>query len=180
MSLWGKLPPWSVLAIIGLVGLLILLFIPNYWPWSWFDGVTHEIGIALIAASVLGFTIDRWLKAELRTDAFKAALGHVLQPEFRAEVSRIVGYSHICKKHLLLVDLHLDQKGGTVRVMSSIERVIENKSSYVGNIKNYVHIDEWGFPSGKSEILECSLKVGDQPASLGGEPCSPSRQALAP
>jgi hypothetical protein len=53
----------------------------------------------------LGFTIDRWMKSELRTDAFKAALGRVLRPEFQSEVSRIIGYKLICERHSLIVEV---------------------------------------------------------------------------
>jgi hypothetical protein len=94
MTLWGRLPPWATLALVGGFG-LILIIAPAVLQWDWDFGIIHEIGVAFLAACILGFTIDRWMKAELRTDAFKAALGRVLLPEFQAEVSRIIGYKLI-------------------------------------------------------------------------------------
>jgi len=158
MSFWGKLPPWATLALIGVSG-LILIIVSSVFEWEWDYGIANEIGIALLAASVLGFTIDRWMKAELRTDAFKAALGQVLQPEFRAEVSRIIGYRLLCERHKLIIDLEIVTQD-VVKTTSSVERVIRNKSSYPEKLKNYVHIDEFGFQE-KSDILECSITLAN-------------------
>jgi hypothetical protein len=97
MGLRGKIPPWLVLLGLFVAG-LGLIVVPHFWEWKWDYGIIPEIGIALVVAAILGFTIDRWLKAELRTDAFLAAIGHVLAPEFRVEVSRIIGYKLICEQ----------------------------------------------------------------------------------
>jgi uncharacterized transporter YbjL len=102
MKLSGKLPPWAILALFLVLG-LALIFIPHFFEWRWDYGIVPEIGVALVVASILGFTIDRWMRAEIRTDVFLASIGHILAPEFRAEVSRIVGYSLICERHLLLI-----------------------------------------------------------------------------
>jgi hypothetical protein len=155
MGLGGKIPPWLILLGFLLAG-IVLISVPHFLDWRWDFGITPEIGIALLVAAILGFTIDRWLKAELRTDAFLAAIGHVLAPEFRAEVSRIVGYKLICERHISLTEIEL-AGDNVVKVTSSVQRTIRNKSAYPQPIKNYVHIDEWGYAVGRSEILECVL-----------------------
>jgi hypothetical protein len=90
MGLWGKIPHGLVLLGFLIVG-AILIFVPHFSEWKSDYGIVPEIGVALVISAILGFTIDRWLKAELRTDAFLAAIGHILAPEFREEVSRIIG-----------------------------------------------------------------------------------------
>src|SRR6516225_5870693 len=81
MNIWGKPPPWLVLLGILILGLLLIV-VPNYLEWKGDLGIIPAIGIAFLTSSILGFTIDRWMRAELRTDAFQAALGHVLVPNF--------------------------------------------------------------------------------------------------
>jgi hypothetical protein len=112
--------------IFFVLGSTLILF-PHYLLWRWDYGITSEIGAAFVIAAILGFTVDRWLKAELRTDAFLAAIGHILEPEFRAEVSRIVGYKIICEGHSQWVEITLVENN-VVRVTTSVERTLRNKS----------------------------------------------------
>jgi hypothetical protein len=160
MNMGGKLPPWAVLAVFLLLG-AILIFVPHFWEWRWDYEITSEVGVALLFAAILGFTIHRWMAAELSTDAFLASVGHVLPQEFRAEVSRIIGYRLICEKHLLLINI--DNVGnGLVRVTSAIERTIRNRSSNDQRINNMAHIDEWGNKTaGPSQIVDCILEIDD-------------------
>jgi hypothetical protein len=157
MRLGGKLPSWATLTVFLILG-AALIFISHFYQWQRDYGITSEIGVAFLVAAILGFTIDRWMKAELRTDAFLAAIGHVLAPEFRAEVSRIVGYKLICEKHLLLINIeHVSNE--LIKVTTSTERTIRNRSAYPQKINNIAHIDEWGYQVGHSQILECVLKI---------------------
>jgi hypothetical protein len=158
MNLGGILPPWAVLLLFLALG-LTLIFFPHFYQWQWDHGIVPEIGVALLVASILGFTIERWMRAELRRDVFLAAVGHLLPPEFRAEVSRIIGYTVICERHLLLVTI--DNIGnGVVRITSSVERTIRNRSAYPQDIKNITHIDDWGYHQvGRAEIVECILEI---------------------
>lgn len=165
MKIWGRLPPGAVLSAFLIAG-MALIFSPHYWQWEWDYGIASEIGVALLVAAILGFTVDRWLKAELRTDAFLAAIGHVLAPEFRAEVSRIIGYKLICERHYLLVEVAL-VSDRLVKVTSSVERTIRNKSAYPQTIKNLMHIDEWGYAAGQSQVIECVLEIDGQTFDAG-------------
>jgi hypothetical protein len=157
-SVGGKFPKWLALSGFLVVG-LALIIVPHFIEW-WRDyGIASEIGIAFVVASILGFTIDRWLKAELRTDVFLASVGHLLPGEFRSEVSRIIGYSLICERHFLLVKIE-SVEDGFVRVMSHVERTIKNRSAYPQRIRNVTHIDEWGYQRAAAEIVECDLEIG--------------------
>jgi hypothetical protein len=138
---------------------LALIFLPHFFGWKWDHGIVPEIGVAFLIASILGFTIERWMRAELRRDVFLAAIGHMLPPVFRAEVSRIIGYHLICEKHLLLINLE-HAGDGLAKITISIERTIRNRSAYPQRISNMAHIDEWGYQqAGRSQILECSLEI---------------------
>jgi hypothetical protein len=142
MKLGGKLPGWAALALFLLLG-LALIFVPRVLEWQWDRGIISEIGVACLVASILGFTIDRWMRAELRKDVFLASIGHLLPSEFRAEVSRIIGYKLICERHRLLIKIE-NIGNGVVRVTSATERLIRNRSAYPEQMNNMLHIDEWG------------------------------------
>jgi hypothetical protein len=100
------------------------------------------------------------MSAELRTDVFLASIGHVLPLEFRAEVSRIIGYKLICERHRLLIKIE-NIGNGVVKVISATERTIRNRSAYPQPINNILHIDEWGYKQTgtPAEILECVLEI---------------------
>src|SRR5262249_48622501 len=128
---------------------------------QWDYGVIHELGIALIVAAVLGFTIDFTLKTAIARDVFEATLGYILRPEFRNEVSRITGYTFLCERHVLVVEIKL-LGNHVVEVMSTMERKLMNITSYPEKRRNSIHIDDWGFDNGPSEILECNATFQGQ------------------
>jgi hypothetical protein len=167
MKLGGKFPKWFTLGGFLVVG-LALIIAPHFVEW-WRDyGIASEIGIALVVASILGLTIERWMRAELRTDVFLASVGHLLPEEFRAEVSRIIGYSLICERHFLLVKIETVEDG-FVKVTSHVERTIKNRSAYPQSIRNVTHIDEWGYQKDSAQIVECDLEIGGV-VTLASEP----------
>jgi hypothetical protein len=85
MSLAGKLPRWFILSSIAVVG-LVLIGIQIFKSPSQWEIIPRDIGIALIVAPILAFTIDRWTKNELREDAVKATLHAIIRPEFHGEL----------------------------------------------------------------------------------------------
>ena len=102
-----------------------------------------------------------------------AAIGHILRPEFREEVSRIVGYALICERHNLLVEIAETNDPRVVKVTSYSERRIRNKSAYPLPLKGYAAIDEWGYDGvGKSEIFDCVMEIG-------GETIAPTSKPVA-
>lgn len=162
MTIKGTLPPWAILAAIGAIGLGLLVAGNIGWgSWKdwpvWAHGLSRDIGIALLTTSVLGFTVDRWLKLDIAVDVFKAALGYVMPDDFRDEVRRISEYKLIAEKHSLIFDIQpLDQD--TVQVIGMIEKTVRNISSESLPYYALVAIDEWGFTNAKSQILECEVR----------------------
>jgi hypothetical protein len=147
------IPVWLLLAIAFVAGTIFLAVAPKS---GWDFGLIHEIGVAFIVASVLGLTIDFTLKTQVAEDVFKATLGHILRPEFRAEVARITSYKFLCEQHMLLVEIEL-LPDHIVRVTTSIERTHKNITAYPEKIRAYLHIDDWGFAAGPSKIINCDM-----------------------
>ncbi len=141
-----------------MVGLVLIVF-PVWRGWTWDRGVLRDIGIAILSASILGFTIDVWLKSEIVRDVFEAALGYVFRPEFREEIRRITGYKLLCDKHLLSITLE-KIPDGRVRMTTGVERRIRNISADKQTLRGLIHVDEWG-ASEKSKILECHVLAED-------------------
>src|SRR6516225_5870691 len=74
-------------------------------------------------------------ESRIKNRCFSGCLRTCSCPEFRAEVSRIIGYKLLCEKHSLLVEINIAEDH-LVKVVSSTERVIRNKSSDPQSIKN--------------------------------------------
>lgn len=127
-------------------------------PWRWVDQIVHDLGIAVIVASLLGFSIDRWLKAEIVEDVFRAALGYILPQEFKEEVRRITSFKFLCEKHCLHAKIEI-LDGDKVRLTTMVERTLRNITSNVEAVRGFYSVDEWGFSEGPSQILECQLEL---------------------
>jgi hypothetical protein len=124
MSLAGKLPRWFILSSIAVIGLVLIgiqIFInPSQW-----EIIPRDIGIALLVAPILAFTIDRWTKNELREDAVKATLHAIIRPEFHGELQRIFSYEFLCERHRMNISiLSLDNE--QVRITLTVERRLCN------------------------------------------------------
>jgi hypothetical protein len=169
-----RVPVWLLLAIAFVFGVVLIVVSAKY-HFQWDYGVTHEVGIAFVVAAVLGGTIDFALKSAIARDVFEATLGHILRPEFRAEVSRITGYKFSCNRHVLLVELK-QQPDHMVEVTSSIERMVTNITAYAEKQSSYLHIDEWGYPVGKSAILECRMIFKGERIDAQPIPAEPFRE----
>ena len=154
---WGRLPPWAIMLSSLAIG-IVLIIIPEYFGHEWYYESIRDVGVALLVASILGFTIDRWFKSELQKDAFLAAMGRVLPTAFQEEVRRIVSFNLLAEQFMLFVAL--EPNGNAVKVTTLIERTIKNTSSQREAVKNVVEIDDWGREEiGKSQIEECSMTI---------------------
>src|SRR5690349_15753353 len=63
---------WFYLLLMALAGFLILAL---DWQFE-LGGTVKELGIATVAAAMLGATIDLWLKKQIVRDVFAAAFGY--------------------------------------------------------------------------------------------------------
>ncbi len=157
----GSMQRWQILLIIGGVGISAISIADNYKEnIGWLAEIVRDSGIALVTASVLGFTIDRWIKSDLAKDVFEAAAGYFLPQEFKAEIKRIGEYKFICEKHYLKVQIE-NSENDCARVATTYERKFRNITSAKADLKGYVHTDEWGFIHELSKIIELELELDD-------------------
>ena len=157
VKLWAEWKPRRVLIGVFLFGLLIV-WISHLWGWE----ITKEIGVAFMVAAILGVTIDEASRNELIRNGFLAAFQYAFPPPLQKEILRIATYRLICERHHWLVKI---EKIGedSVRVTSETRRRIRNIGSTAAKIGPRLHIDEWGFAEGRSEILECRMEVAGRP-----------------
>jgi len=159
MGQHGKLPIWMLLILIGLAG-IIAIVLPDFLPPFPFMETVRAIGAALFTAFVLGFTIDAWMKREIRRDVFFATLGYILPDEFREQIRRVVEHKFIADDHFMHVEIQtIDAE--RVRVTTSIESVVTNITANPESQRAVVHMDEWGFPGEPSTVEECTMSLPD-------------------
>jgi hypothetical protein len=149
-----------LLTAIFIIGLVLILVV-HWFQIQWDFGLLHEIGSAFIVAAVLGFSIDVTLHTAIARDVFEATLGHILRPEFRNEVSRITGYKFLCEQHVLVIAVR-QLENNVVEVVTGVERAARNITAYAEKQSAYLHIDDWGFSEGQSEILDCRLMMNGE------------------
>ncbi len=159
MQFWEKLPPWAVMGLIGLSGLGFVI-VPRIYQWSWEFGVFPEIGVALIIASILEFTIHRWMSRDLAKDVFWAAIGRILHPELRSEISWICGFQFLATRSVATVNIE-EEEQDLLKVTISLDRDIENIGADNQPLTNLVAVDEWGAPNHPAEIITCEIRKGN-------------------
>jgi hypothetical protein len=124
MQIKGRLPYWAVLAILGVVGLAMIIA-PAICEWKFDHGVISAIGTAFLIAAILGATIDRWMKGEIAADVFRATLGYILPVEFHKAMHDLISFPLMCEAHEMWYVL-TEMCGDTVKVNVKIERRLHN------------------------------------------------------
>lgn len=163
MDIRGKLPPWDVLSKMLVLG-LVLVLITDFYDFKYGKDVIHDIGLALTTAAILGFTIDRWLKADIVKDVFSASMGYMLPEELRNEIHWISGFKWMSERTICHVKL--DYAEGEFKLTSMIERDVKNITTNTEIFTGYVSIDEWGFEGHTSKIAEYEVIHGDKRLAL--------------
>lgn len=74
MDIGGKIPRWLWLAALGVFGIAILIVTNTVSIWPGLFSIVRDVGIATLSASILGLTIDRWLKSDIAKDVFNATI----------------------------------------------------------------------------------------------------------
>jgi hypothetical protein len=145
---------WIILGLALGFGMMLII-VPHKYEWQWDVGILHDVGIAFVVSSILGFTIDTFLKQQISKDVFEAAVGYILPPELREEVRWITSFEFLARKSLHRVTID-DLGNGTVKVSTDIDRELENITSTPKPIRSRADVDEWeqGQPS---EILACEI-----------------------
>lgn len=155
MTFWGRLQRREVLSGCAVLGLLCIVPM-RIFAWDWDYGILPEIGIALLTASILGFTIHKWMSGEIQRDVFNAAIGHVLRPELREEIGWICQFDLLAIRSNLKVDIE-EINDEVVKVSCSVDREIENISIHNNKTQNTISVDDWGIRGFKPNILDCQL-----------------------
>jgi hypothetical protein len=161
-------PRWQQLAALACLGLLLIIAPHPIELYLWHDiwppllVISEGIGIAVLSSAILGFTIERWLRADLSKDIFLTAIGHQFPPNFRealkSELVRLSQYKFLCEKHLLKIKIDpID--GECARVILAVERTVKNISFSDQEIYNLIHIDECNFSQESSSISECQMEL---------------------
>jgi len=131
---------WLYLLLMAIAGVAILVL-----DWH-FDlgGIVKEIGTAILAATMLGATIDLWLKKQIVRDVFAAALGYGQDQDVVNELRalsqiRMVVSSYSLDLQLLPVDNQPDELLARV----SIRSTFSNKGNKSEPVPLRLGIDEW-------------------------------------
>jgi len=126
LNISGKLPPWARLALWAAFG-VALIALKHFVPvkhGSWCETILEvikDVGIAVVVATVLAATIDRWFSAEIHEEVFEAVIGYLPPPAFKEEIRRLLRYEFVAENHVMrfiLEDLDADH----VRLTTTIER----------------------------------------------------------
>jgi hypothetical protein len=182
MSSGIRLPfGWSTglgirLFLVGLVG-LFLTFLPAISFWGHFEFQPRDIGVALMTAAVLGFTIDFWLKRTLTEDAVRATLGSILNPVFHGELRRLFGYDFLCERHFLRLEIVSIPDTDYVRVKGIAERDVKNITSQPRFKNSLSWVDDWGIP-GEQSSAHCSAQTDTGMIYDSGPASPPNRYSI--
>lgn len=86
-------------------------------------------------------------------------MGYVLQPELKEEVRWISSMEWLADEYSL--HLKIDELTGRdfVRVTTEVRRVMKNISSVPKQIRAYYHLDDWGYESFPTNVLECKISM---------------------
>jgi hypothetical protein len=117
----------------------------------------------MFTAGILALLVEPFFRKEFARDAFLAAFRYVLPPEFREEVEKILRFDFLAEKQLWRVQIE-KMSSDVVRVTTSYERVIRNKTKTMKKARAWYEVEDYKFSSGSTEIIVCAVQ------SDGGEP----------
>jgi hypothetical protein len=169
LDISGPVPRWGTLSMLAILGLMLIvgpnLLLTDVNDWHHIAiQILEGIGIATISSSVLGLTIERWLRADFARDIFLTAIGHHLpesyRKELRAELMRLSSFPLFCEEHILSIEIQV-VNGTCVRAVSMIERTFRNISRSTQHLSGHIHIVEWNFLEERSRIDECKIEKLD-------------------
>jgi hypothetical protein len=157
VEIWRKKwPLWLVLVIFFLLGIL-LIAVPAALNIERDFGITREIGVAFLTASLLGISVDIFLKRGIARDAFEGAVGYVLPAEIKEAVHSLAGIDWFAEEFSLTATLEIVEDD-LIRATVKLRKVMRNITNMTQPIRSFIHVDEWG-RSRKSEILECEVRT---------------------
>jgi hypothetical protein len=170
---YAKLLAWGALGV-GLIAAKPLLSDVTLLGAQLLLEVAKDVGIALVVASFLALTIDRWFSADLHQDVFEAVIGYIPPEEFKEEIRSLLRHNFICERHVITFAL-TDLGSDGVRLTTTVERTLRNITTQSAPLKAYLHIDDWGADIEKSQIIDCYLLKDGQRFEAQEKPGGESR-----
>jgi hypothetical protein len=107
---------------------------------------------AIAIASILGATIDGFLKVAIVKDVFQVSLGYLLPEQLRPHMRWIYEHRLICTADFITIELTQDSDD-CLRLYGSRTQTLENISNKSVKETPALSIDEWNMPNRKSQIL---------------------------
>jgi hypothetical protein len=131
-------------------------------PWEWAQTTVKEVGSGLLIAGILGSFVEPFFRKEFARDSFLAAFRRVLPDEFKEEVEKIIRFEFIAEKQVwsVKIDKITDK---VVRVTTSFERTVENKSKSNRPVQAWYEAEDFNFCEGVTEMIECGVE-GEDPS----------------
>jgi hypothetical protein len=121
--------------------------------------IVKELGPGIFTAGILAAFVDRFFRQELARDAFLASFRYILPNEFKDEVEKIIRFDFIAEKQIWTVRIdRVDDDH--VRVTTTYERTFKNKSKNRKPAYAWYEVEDYNFPHGPTEIVECGIQVG--------------------
>jgi hypothetical protein len=147
---------WLLLILVGFVG-FALITIADLFLTGFAHLLTSEVGVAFVAAFVLGGTVHLWMTDALRRDVVKATLTAVLPPIFHSELLRLFDYDLLAETFSMLIEITTIEGTDAVRVTVSTDRIVKNISTKKTPAHATAHLDDWGAKEGAASVEECVI-----------------------
>lgn len=152
---WHKWP----IVVLGLLisGILIALPLLDLAPLKLiphgFLLFLSDVGKALLAATVIGTTLNWVFGQRLIENVFKASVGYLLPEYLRPEMQWIYGQTTVAENFFQEYEL-TPLNGDLVLLSVSLRNTIQNVSNSVEKYRPALGIDEWFHGGRNSQILE--------------------------
>jgi hypothetical protein len=144
------------------VGLIVIGIGATVWgvPWEPIRDITRDLGPGIFTAGILASLVEPFFRHEFARDAFLAAFRYVLPDEFRDEVAKIIRFDFIARKQIWTVQIEKASEG-VVRVTTTLERTVTNKTKSKKSIRAWVEAEDYDFQNGPTEVVLCSIEEED-------------------
>jgi len=119
-------------------------------------GFFHEVGIAFLIASLLGFSIDFYLHRSIAKDAFEGAMGYFLPDDVKEAVRYLGGMDWFAEKFSLTIKLELE--GELIKCTLKTRKYLRNISNITSDRKSNIHVDDWGHAK-MAEVISCEART---------------------
>ena len=151
---WPQIRYWLFCGFLIIFGVAATI-----WggPWETIKPFTKELGPAFFIAGVLASFVEPFFRKEFARDAFLASFRYVLAPEFKEEVQKITRFGFLAEKQVWTVQIE-KMDADTVRVTTTFERTIRNKTKTQQRLNAHVEVEDYKFVAGPTRIIECGVK----------------------